>query len=120
MADATYISFYSKSGCIRIFKQSVRAIGLPKFIRFQINGDATSLILEPFDRITLTSFRVPNNLNDEEGNMEVYSKGLIYGLMQRLGWTKGRSYRVPGKVLPKQSIILYDLTQAQEIPNDGI
>ena len=74
MADSTYISFYSKSGCIRIFKASVRAIGMPRFIRFRINEDATSLLLEPFDRITLTSFRVSAKLDDEEGKMEVYSK----------------------------------------------
>lgn len=52
--------------------------------------------------------------------MEVYSKGFIRGLSQRLGWERGRSYRVPGRVLPQQDIVLYDLTQAQEIPNDGV
>lgn len=119
MADATYISFYSKSGCIRVFKASVRAIGLPKFIRFRINKDATLLIVEPFDRLTLTSFRVPKNLEEDDGNMEVYSKGLIRGLIQRLGWINGRSYRVPGKVLPKQSMILFDLSEAKEIYNEA-
>ena len=83
MTDATYISFYSKSGCIRVFKASVRAIGLPKFIRFRINKDATLLIVEPFD------------------------------------WINGRSYRVPGKVLPKQSMILFDLSEAKEIYNEA-
>lgn len=63
---------------------------------------------------------MPANLNEEEGNMEVYSKGFIRGLSQRLGWERGRSYRVPGRVLPQQDIVLYDLTQAQEIPNDGV
>ncbi len=52
--------------------------------------------------------------------MEVYSKGFIHGLSQRLGWDRGRSYRVPGKVLLQQGVVLYDLTQAQEIPNDGV
>lgn len=120
MANLTFISFYGKTGNIRIFKKAVRAIGLPKFIRFRINEDATSLLLEPFDRISLTSFRVPANLNDEVGNMDVYSKSLIDLLSQRLGWELGRSYRVPGKVLPQQGVVLYDLTQAQEIPGDGV
>lgn len=120
MADSTYISFYSKSGCIRIFKASVRAIGMPRFIRFRINEDATSLLLEPFDRIMLTSFRVSAKLDDEEGKMEVYSKPLVQGLSQQLGWGNGKSYRVPGKVLLRQGVVLYDLTKAQEIPNDGI
>ena len=93
---------------------------MPRFIRFRINEDATSLLLEPFDRITLTSFRVSSKLDDEEGKMEVYSKALLRGLSQRLGWGKGKSYRVPGKVLLQQGVVLYDLTQAQEIPNDGI
>lgn len=120
MAESTYISFYSKWGSIRIFKDSVRAIGMPKFIRFRINEDATSLLLEPFDRITLTSFRVSAKLDDDEGKMEVYSKPFVRGLSKRLGWENGKSYRVPGKVLSKQGVVLYDLTKAQEIPNDGI
>ncbi len=93
---------------------------MPKFIRFRINEDATALLLEPFDRITLTSFRVSVKLDDDEGKMEVYSKPFVRGLSQQLGWENGKSYRVPGKVLTQQGVVLYDLKQAQEIPNDGI
>lgn len=118
MSEITHISVYSKSGCIHVFKKAIRVIGMPKFIRFRINPDATSLLLEPFDRITLTSFRVPANLNDEESNMEVYSKALIYELTQRLCWEIGRSYRVPGKVLRSQGVVLYDLTKAEMILNE--
>ncbi len=117
MAETTYISFYSKWGCIRIFKKSIRAIGYPKFFRFRINRDATTLLLEPFDCLTLTSFRVTTNLDDEETKMEVYSKAFLQGLFQHLGWESGKSYRVPGKVLVKQSIILYDLTKAEITTN---
>ncbi len=120
MANLTFISFYGKTGNIRIFKSAVRAIGLPKFIRFRINDKTASLLLEPFDRITLTSFRVPSNLNNDVGNMDVYSKSLIDLLSQRLGWKRGRSYRVPGKVLTRQGVVLYDLKQAQEILNNVV
>ncbi|WP_251615251.1 hypothetical protein [Pumilibacter muris] len=118
MAELTNISFYGKTGCIRIFKQSIRAIGMPSFIQFRISSDASSLVLEPFDRISLTSFRVPQPINNEESRMEVYSKGFIYGLAKRMDWNKDCSYRVPGKVLRKQGIVLYDLSKAEIIPSD--
>ncbi len=118
MAELTNISFYGKTGCIRIFKQSIRAIGMPNFIQFRISSDATSLVLEPFDRITLTSFRVPQQIDKEESRMEVYSKGFINGLARRMNWNSDGSYRVLGKVLRKQGIVLYDLSKAEIIPSD--
>lgn len=118
MAESTYISFYVKTSCIRIYKQSVRAIGMPRFIRFRISPDASSIILEPFDRITLTSFRVPPSLDKEEIGMEVYSKSMVDALAQRMGWNKDWSYRVLGTHLAKQNVVLFDLNKAELIPAD--
>lgn len=118
MAESTYISIYGRKPCVRIFKDSIRAIGMPKFIRFQISDDATKLLIEPFDRITLASFRLPQNIDDEDSKMEVYSSALVRGLSKRLGWGETTSHRVPGKVYTKQGIIMYDLTKAEIIVYD--
>lgn len=118
MAESTYISIYGRKPCVRIYKDSIRAIGMPKFIRFRISEDATKLLIEPFDRITLTSFRLPQNIDDEDSKMEVYSSALVRGLSKRLGWGETTSHRVPGKVYAKQGIIMYDLTKAEIIVYD--
>lgn len=120
MAQPTNIAIYGRKPCVRIYKESIRAIGVPKFIRFRINADATQLLLEPYDRITLTSFRLPKNFDDEDTKVEIYSTALVRGLCQRLGWSESSSRRVPGKVYEKQGIIIFDLTQAEEIFYDGI
>lgn len=120
LAELTYISIYGRKPCVRVFKDSIRAIGLPKFIRFRISADATKLLLEPFDRITLTSFRLPLDFDkNEDSKMEIYSTGLVKELSQRLGWNGCISHRVPGKVYEKQGVIVYDLTKAEEIHYDG-
>lgn len=120
MAQPTNIAIYGRKPCVRIYKESIRAIGIPKFIRFRINEDATQLLLEPYDRITLTSFRLPKNFDDEDTKVEIYSTGLVRALCQRLGWSESSSHRVPGKVYEKQGVVIFDLTQAEEIINDGI
>lgn len=120
MAQPTNIAIYGRKPCVRIYKESIRAIGIPKFIRFRISEDATQLLLEPYDRITLTSFRLPSNFDDEDTKVEIYSTGLVRALCQRLGWLESSSHRVPGKVYEKQGVIVFDLTNAEEIINDGI
>lgn len=118
MMELTSISFYGRSGGIHIFKDAIRAMGQPRFIRFCINADATSLAVVSYSKISLTSFRVPKNINDEDAKIEIYSKGLIRGLCSRLGWKETHSYRVPGRVLDNQSAVIFDLRRAEEIPYD--
>lgn len=55
--DTTYISFYNKTGEIRIFKRAIRAIGKPSFIRFLLHQEKRMLLIEPYEKISFTSFR---------------------------------------------------------------
>ena len=45
---ATSISFYLRTGRIHIFTDAIRTIGEPSFIRFLLNQDGTSMIIEPY------------------------------------------------------------------------
>ncbi|MBQ2378058.1 MAG: hypothetical protein II297_06630 [Clostridia bacterium] len=65
---------------------------------------------------TFTTLRVPKNIYDENGGMEVHSKGLCRILANRLGWDVSSSYRIPGKLIPRQKIVVFDLTSATIIP----
>ncbi len=119
VSDTTYISFYNSSWRIRIFKKTIRLLGSPKFFRFRIHEDGRSMLLEPFDRITLTSFRVPKNIDDEHGSLEIHSKPMTTILAKRMGWDMKRSYRIPGKVYQSQKVVVFDLTQASIITEDN-
>lgn len=114
-SEITYISFYLRSNTIRIFKKTIRGLGMPKFIRFRVNPEGTSMLLEEYDRITLTSFRIPKNIDEVEGSMEVHSKAFSRLMAFKQGWDVERSYRIPGKVIKHQKVAVFDLTQAVQI-----
>ncbi len=108
----TYISFYLSSNTIRIFKSAIRVLGEPAFIQFKVHTDGKSMIVQPYDRITLTSFRVPKNLFDDNGSMEIHSKGLCRLLANQRGWNTDCSYRIRGRLIEQQGLAVFDLTTA--------
>ena len=75
--NVAYVSFYMRSNTIRIFKSTIRAMGTPKFIRLRIHETEGTMIIEPYDRITFSSFRVPFPLNDSKEGMDIHSKRFI-------------------------------------------
>lgn len=120
MNEKTYISFYLRENRIHVFCKTVRTIGEPRFVRFLINGDGTSMIMEPYDKMELQSMRVPKGVYNMSGKMEFRSTPLCQLLSRRLGWDQMCSYRVPGRILTKQGLVLFDLMSAFPIKADTI
>lgn len=118
MADNTYISLYGKSGKIHIFKDTIRAIGQPRFVRFRINPDGR-LLLEPYNRITLTSFRVPKNLDDIDAQMEVSTTALIRVIYREFGFNPSKSYRINGVVYESHQVAVFDISTATPITGEN-
>lgn len=112
MNETVYISFYLRDNRIRIFCKTVRTIGEPRFVRFLINGDATSMIMAPYDKMELQSIRVPLGIYNMAGRMEFRSTRLCQLLSRRLGWDTMHSYRIPGRILIKQGVVAFDLSSA--------
>ena len=71
MDKNTFISVRLTSGTIRIFKETIRLMDNPEFIRFSVNEEGTLLAVEPYHRKTFTSFTVPKNLYSYNGEMVV-------------------------------------------------
>ena len=114
MAERTYISLYGKCGKIHIFKSTIRAIVQPKFIRFRLSQDGR-VLLEPYDRITLTSFRVPKDLDDMGSTMEVSTSALIRIIYQEWGFDTTKSYRIQGTLYEERQIAIFDISTAEKI-----
>ena len=89
-------------------------------MRFLINGDGTSMIMEPYDKMELQSMRVPKGVYNMSGKMEFRSTPLCQLLSRRLDWDPMCSYRVPGRILTKQDLVLFDLMSAFPIKVDAI
>ena len=84
-------------------------------MRFLINRDATSIIMEPYDKMELQSMRVPPGIYNMAGRMEFRSTPLCQLFSRRLGWDTTHSYRVPGRILIKQGVVAFDLSSAFQI-----
>ena len=112
----TYISFYLARGEMHVYHSAIKALGTPKCVQFKVHVDGTSMLMEPSDRKTFTSFRVPK-LKDtgDAGRVRIYSKAFTHILAARQHWDPARSYRIPGRLLPGQKIAVFDLTQAEDV-----
>ena len=49
LENKTYVSFYLKDGVAHVYAEAIRFLGQPNYIRFLLNGDGTSMIMEPYD-----------------------------------------------------------------------
>ena len=113
--DVAYVSFYMRSNTIRIFKSTIRAMGTPKFIRLRIHETEGTMIIEPYDRITFSSFRVPFPLNEAKEGLDIHSKRFIRIVAAPMRWDMERTYRVAGELYKEQRIVKFDLEQAVKI-----
>ena len=113
--NVAYVSFYMRSNTIRIFKSTIRAMGTPKFIRLRIHETEGTMIIEPYDRITFSSFRVPFPLNEAKEGLDIHSKRFIRIVAAFMRWDMERTYRVAGELYERQKIIKLDLLQAVKL-----
>ena len=120
MNDKTSLSVYLRSNTIRVYKSTIRMLGTPKYIQFRVHSDGNSIIVLPYPKQTFTSFRVPKNIYDEDTDMEVHSKMLCEIIAQKHNWDKEYSYRVPGRYVPEQNIVIYDFKCASIIPQNNL
>ena len=112
MSEDVYISFYLKHNSINIHKNAIEAIGKPLYIRFLINQDGSSMIIQPYYKKDFNSFRVPTA---GTWDMRISSKALCTVISNRHRWEKDCSFRVPGKTIKHQNIVVFDLLAAQRI-----
>lgn len=113
--NTTYISFYLKDGKVHVFADALRSLGTPNYIRFLLGKDGSSMIMEPYHKKEFQSIRVKKDNEQVNRKLCFRCKPFCKLLENTLGWTSLYSYRVPGRLIPSQRIILFDLTQATAI-----
>lgn len=119
----TFVSFYLSGGRLHIQSDALRKIGCPSFVRFLMNEDGCSMIMEPYNRKVFASMRVPKGVYDKSvkrSQMEIKCAPFCRLMAQHLGWDTSCSYRIQGKVYAAQRIVKYDLHTAYAIKGEAL
>ena len=117
--NKTYVSFYLKDGMINVYTDAIRFLGEPNYFRFLLNGDGSSMIMQAYHKKEFQSIRVPKNA-DRTWTQTRFCRAPMCRLMKNaLGWEPDKSYRVPGKYIPAQKIVVFDMTKATIINNQN-
>lgn len=109
----TYVSFYLNDGKIHVYADAIRSLGFPDFIRFRLNPNGSLMIMEPYDKKEFQSIRVKKKTIS--GKLYFRCRPLCSLLEHTRGWNHSQSYRIPGRLIQRQRIVLFDLTQATAI-----
>ena len=117
--NKTYVSFYLKDGMINVYTDAIRFLGEPNYIRFLLNGDGSSMILQAYHKKEFQSIRVPKNADRTWTQTRFCSAPMCRLMKYALGWEPDKSYRVPGKYSPAQKIVVFDMTKATIINNQN-
>jgi len=117
--NETNISFYLHRNRIHIFIESLKAIGSPKYICFMLDETGSKLIMKPYHRKDFHSHRVPPGVYTGKQELEICSVKLCKILSEIHDWNGNSSYRVPGVILPKQDLVLFDLSKSAKISPSG-
>lgn len=113
----TYVSFYLKDGKIHVYADAIRSLGTPDFIRFLLNQDGSSMIMEPYHKKEFQSIRVKKD--NISGKLYFRCRPLCSLLEHTRGWNHSQSYCIPGRLFHNQRIVLFDLTQAAAISSQN-
>ncbi len=114
MSSDTYISFYLQKPRIHVHSKTLIDIGNPRYVRFLVKEDGSSMVMESYHKKDFHSHRVPKRTN-KKWEMEISSLALCTLLKNKLNWESGKSYRVPGKIYPSQHLAVFDLSSAAPI-----
>lgn len=107
-----FASFYGRDFRLHFTRDTIRALGCPRYISIKVNKDMTSFIILPAVDKDVMSFRVPENLFHGSNKMRISSQGFIVDMFQKNNWNMDASYRVDGRYLPKNNVVMYDLADA--------
>ena len=116
--NKTYISFYLPRHTLRVFVKAIRALEEPTYVRFLINPETLKMAMENYGKKEFTSFRVSRRMIEDSNSssLRIHSKKFCDLIARRMNWDFGKGYRVPGTIYPEQNVVVYSLSEAQEIP----
>ena len=107
------ISFNYRADTVRIYKDTIKALGNPKYVRFMINPDYKRLYIQGSDTRDKNTLPVP-----EKGDrycFVLHGRYFIRKISLLAGWSLDNSYVVNGTFLAEFNLVQYDLEDAMLI-----
>ena len=112
MMNETYITFYLRSNRIHVFTNALRETGEPSRICFLIGENGHSLLMVPYRKRDFRSHHVPRDVYNGCDSMEISSMKLCRIIAFIHKWDIRLSYRVPGKIITDEQVVIFDLDRA--------
>ena len=110
------ISFNYRADTVRIYKDTIKALGNPKYVRFMINPEYKRLYIQGSDTRDKNTLPVP-----EKGDrycFVLHGRYFIRKISALAGWSLDNSYVVNGMFLDGFNLVQYNLTDAMPM-NEG-
>lgn len=113
------ISIDPKKNRIRVFKKTLRALGMPKYIQILVNPDTSVIAIQCMDTRPLHQYhRIKWKELETRRNYEVYSSFLVDKLKEVcVDWSRHEAYRVIGRYYSTSRVAAFDLKNA--VPFSG-
>lgn len=115
MTDDTYMTIHMNPYYIRVFRNALKAVGMPRYVRFLMEPDSARMAMTAYGRKEFTSFKVPNGAmvhGSKSGCVKIFSHVLCKSIYRQFGWDPTRTYHIPGKLFPEQKTVVYNLSDA--------
>ena len=108
--DSLFVTFNFQEGRIKLSKQVIDKLGVPKHIRLLVNSERLLFAVQPCEEDDYSSFAVPMNLNAKTG-VRLYSITLISLIWDKMNWDKNKTHNVVGVWSEKNNAVLFNLTK---------
>jgi len=120
MENSICISFYLRNSTIHLHQSTLKGINNPPFVKFLINQDRKTFIVQPCAEKDFYTTRVHIDQTGKADLAEIYSIGFCGALVKINGWDKNNSYRVYGKMFPGQNIAVFDFSRSEIINENEV
>lgn len=109
------MSLSLKWGKIRVYHNTILALGEPKYIRFLLNLKTRKLAGQICNKKTAESFKVPKYEADN-WIFRINSISMLNIVWKISGWDEDKTYRLSGELYAEHELVEFDLALA--IPLD--
>ena len=101
---------------LRIHKITLSLLNNPEYILILINPTERIIVIKPSNYMDHLALPVKIKDTQKKHYVEVYSEGLFKQfLLVNPGWEQGKSYRMLGKNIPSQNIVVFKMDESEEI-----
>ncbi len=99
-----------KKNRIRIHKNTLRALGNPRFVVLIVNPEEHTIGIKCSSQDDKLSHRIRQSIMNTKGSYELYSKSLISELRNVCpDWCDTGKYRLEGEIIPAENIAVFDM-----------